>query len=793
MNATVCALGDLTDELQASAGGKAGVLARLLRAGCPVPDGFVVLPAAFRGDVLGDEARERVGELLREIGGRNGELRVAVRSSGIGEDSSHASFAGEFDTLLNVSGCDAVIDAIHRVRRSRCSARAAAYSTSMGVEHGVEMAVLVQRMVPATVAGVLFTVDPVTASFRRMVGDCVSGLGDALVSGEVSGQSFALTRPTGRYQGPDALRAHGRRLFRLARRMERLLGTPLDIEWAVDGRRPWILQARPITTLSPGDLASYDVNESRCEDTLWVNTNVGEALPDVMSPLTWSVIRLLDEEFNYLPGYRLWSGNICGRVYSNIGRRISVISALTGWDGQRTLELFDDLFGSVRERVEVPLHPFGRFGLLREVVPRLARFARRTLAASRGLPRFLEQTPAWCSDARAALQRIDSPPELLRYWQQHLHPYLLRAWWSHTAGSSRLVSLLTLDRKLKGMVEEGERGALLSNLRGGGDLASLGPMLGIARVAAGEISREEYCRQYGHRGPYEFELRHPDPVEDEHWLQRQQAAFASGQRMVQELLDAQCAQFEAARERFLTRWPRKRRWLDRRLAAAAAGAQAREAARSEFTRVFRVVRAFALRAGEVTGAGDDVFFLYLDELLELLRGDRSARAQVPARRASYQRFQALPPLPSVIRGRFDPDAWLRDPNRRTDYYDAVAPAVTTSLSGDTLTGVPGAAGTVEGVVRVLARPECGDQLRPGEILVAATTNVGWTPLFPRAAALVTDVGAPLSHAAIVARELGIPAVVGCGNATALLRTGDRVRVDGGRGIVERLERREELG
>src|SRR5690606_30964412 len=98
----------------------------------------------------------------------------------------------------------------------------------------------------------------------------------------------------------------------------------------------------------------------------------------------------------------------------------SVISALTGWDGQRTLELFGDLFGSVRERVEVPLYPFGRLELLREVVPRLARFARRTLAASRGLSRFLDETPAWCSDARATVQRIQSPQELQRYWQDHL-------------------------------------------------------------------------------------------------------------------------------------------------------------------------------------------------------------------------------------------------------------------------------------------------------------------------------------------------------------------------------------
>jgi pyruvate,water dikinase len=136
----------------------------------------------------------------------------------------------------------------------------------------------------------------------------------------------------------------------------------------------------------------------------------------------------------------------------------------------------------------------------------------------------------------------------------------------------------------------------------------------------------------------------------------------------------------------------------------------------------------------------------------------------------------------IIRGRFDAFEWAADPNRRNDISDATA-SVPLSTS-TTITGFAGAAGRVEGLVRVLEAPEQGDQLEPGEVLVAVTTNVGWTPIFPRAAAVVTDVGAPLSHAAIVARELGIPAVVGCGSATTRLRTGDRVRVDGGRGTVE---------
>ncbi len=166
----------------------------------------------------------------------------------------------------------------------------------------------------------------------------------------------------------------------------------------------------------------------------------------------------------------------------------------------------------------------------------------------------------------------------------------------------------------------------------------------------------------------------------------------------------------------------------------------------------------------------------------MLAGDRTSVTRIAARRQVYQRCFALPPYPALIIGAFDPLAWAADPRRRSDLFDArqIRPISEAAL----IKGFAGSSGIVEGAVRRLDCPEDGYLLQQGEILVTVTTNVGWTPLFPRLAAIVTDVGAPLSHAAIVARELGIPAVVGCGNATMRLKTGDHVRVDGGRGIVE---------
>jgi pyruvate,water dikinase len=163
-------------------------------------------------------------------------------------------------------------------------------------------------------------------------------------------------------------------------------------------------------------------------------------------------------------------------------------------------------------------------------------------------------------------------------------------------------------------------------------------------------------------------------------------------------------------------------------------------------------------------------------------GDETALARLPARRATYARYRALPPYPALIRGHFDPFQWAADPQRRSDVFDAHGG--TRAPARSTVTGYPGAASVVEGRARVIATADEGDQLQPGEVLVTSVTNVGWTPLFPRAAAVVTDVGAPLSHVAIVARELGIPAVVGCGNATMRLHTGDWLRVNGEQGTVE---------
>jgi pyruvate,water dikinase len=311
-------------------------------------------------------------------------------------------------------------------------------------------------------------------------------------------------------------------------------------------------------------------------------------------------------------------------------------------------------------------------------------------------------------------------------------------------------------------------------------------LIDIAKVARGEMSREAYITAYGHRAANENELAEPRPREDPVWMDKRLAEYHASPVDVEGLLKKRHEEFESIWKEFESDHPKFAQKFKGKLERFEKVLEKREDIRSELTRTLGVIREWYLRAGQLTGLGEGIFFLTYQEVLELLAGDGKAVEYIPLRRKTYEKYSALPAYPPVIRGRFDPVQWAADPNRRSDYYD---PTAKTHEIADPaiITGYAGSAGQVEGLVRLIECPDEGYLLKPGEILLAVTTNVGWTPLFPKAAAVITDIGAPLAHAAIVARELGIPAVVGCGDASMRLKTGDRVRVDGGQGIVEIIE------
>jgi pyruvate,water dikinase len=783
MNVYVFGFNDMGPLERPLAGGKGGTLALLQQSGYRIPDGFVILPAAFEGERLLPEAWREARRHLARLRNGNGRMAFAVRSSAQCEDASEASFAGEFETVLGVDADEAILAAIHEVYRSRLAERVRVYSEAQGLTIDHQMAVVVQRLVRATISGVLFTANPVSGSRQEMSGNFVFGLGEALVSGEVEPYAFTLKRPKGQFEGAPELRRYARDLYKLGTRLEAELGGPQDIEWAIGGGKLYLLQSRPITTLVTANRTTGEWNDSLCGDYLWSNANAAEALPDVTTPLTWSIWRLFHEDTMpvTIPGGHPFTGNIGGRSYFNVSLLYSVYAlTMKAEDAKRQTS---SVLGKLPEGMHIPQLSLER-GTLWKLFKQNLPWEWRYRKLVKAIPEFVTTTPKWCRDVENQIRTATGPNDLIRILQEELLPALFEGFWMLRAGMKLFSDRLNpLQRDLERLVGATDCNALLSNLSSSGELASMGPALGLVKVAAGEMSRESYLSSFGHRGPHEAELSFARPVENPSWIDVQMTKLGSEMGHVAGRREEQQQRYEAAWQRLYEAHPRQARSIAARLEAASDAARKREGVRSEVVRIVGVVRAFAVRAGELSGLEDDIFFLEIEEVQNLLAGQNSAIETISVRKETHARYKALPPYPTFIRGRFDPFQWAADPERRSDLYDASGPLKAMERS-QLISGFGGAAGRVEGLVRCVGSPEQGDQLLPGEILVTTTTNVGWTPLFLRAAAVVTDVGAPLSHAAIVARELGIPAVVGCGNATTLLHTGDRVRVDGGRGVVE---------
>lgn len=539
------------------------------------------------------------------------------------------------------------------------------------------------------------------------------------------------------------------------------------------------------------DPATGEFNDSLTGDYLWSCVNVGEAMSIVMTPFTWSLLSGAYSEMDIVPGYSML-GNIGGRPYQNVSVSVTLFRALR----RNTEDIFREMGGVREEYLESmdryldPLPGVSAFALL----PKLLRMMAKQRAGLKNPEAFLSDNPRWCRDWCQKIRQIADAGKLHAVVEQVLMPRVRDVFWRVMATAWRQGELVgRLRPQLSELVGPEDADTLLANVSSTEELlASMGPVVGISRVARGEMSREAYLERWGHRSATETEAYLPHPAKDPDWLDSQLEAYQQSPVDVDALLAEGRRSYNAALERLARRYPRKKKRLERRLVDTAAATRMREAVRSELTRLVTVARAWALQVGQVTGLGDGIFFLTYQEVLDLLWGRKVLTETVATRIDTYERYKALGPYPMVIHGHFDPFQWATDPDRRADLYDAhgILSEIQVESPEDLILGTPGSAGRYEGIVRRLDSPEQGGELEAGEVLVAAQTNVGWTLLFPRAGAVVTDVGAPLSHAAIIARELGIPAVVNCGDATRQLRTGDRVLVDGVQGQVKILARGE---
>lgn len=776
-------LSTLSSELWPSSGGKATSLSRMiqLRKIC-VPEGYVILSEGFFQGRLTSSAEKELSELLSRL---DPHVTYAVRSSAKNEDGGDASFAGQYETITNVKVSD-IPDAVRKVAASSGSSRVEEYTRAMS-DGTSEIAVVIQRFVMPEFAGVLFTSDPLSGKEDSMVGNYVRGEGEKLVSGAENAKVFHISSLRFSYEGPDELRPYAKQLWKYCRLIRFSYGVPMDIEWAVSGKKVYILQARPITTLRRLSMSDYSVNGSRSGYKMLTRTNVGEIFLKPVSPMTFSVL----EKINHFLGIPDWLDNIYGQTYMNISVMCSMLISF-GKSEKAAFEAIRDLVGNIPPGTTVPVAPFDRKAFLKNLKAILFPKNKSKLN-KKEKHQMVKDLPDLSRKCMAEIEKIDRPYLLYRYWEDNLIPKLndgLAAILGE--GGLAMVPLFGTRKKISKIAGEDMANRLCGG--GVGVLDSMKPLLLLEDVLDGRITREEYILTCGHRCAGEMELMEPRPYEDPTFLDRRLSEHQKSGVDLHAMQKVQKEAFDLALSEFQQKYPKKKKWIEKQLQKFSKANSFREDLRSRGVWIFCVFREYLRKAGRLLGIGDDVFMLTYTEVFDLLKADGSISSTVvpenvlsliSRRKETYTRYLTYPVFPSLIVGPFDPDEWVMSPDRRGDYFLSEEPAIGPASDSD-VKGFPGAAGKITGAVRIVTDLDHIDEIKEGEILVTVATNIGWTLVFPKVSAVVTDIGAPLSHAAIVAREFGIPAVVGCGNATTVLHTGDVVTVDGASGTVTRI-------
>ena len=763
-------LKDIPEERIRMAGGKARSLNFMMTsAKLAVPGGSVILADGIECGALKHDAQKELDDLIASL---DRKVTYAVRSSAVNEDGNKASFAGQYETVTDVKA-DEIREAVKKVAGSASNERVREYGSTFEQADG-GIAVVIQRFVKPQFAGVIFTSDIMTARDDRITGNYVRGEGEQLVSGSSNAEVFTIDAIGKGYEGASELKPYAGALRKASLAIRNLYRMPMDIEWAVSGRKLYILQARPITTLRRLNMDTYDINGTRSGYKMLTRTNVGEIFMKPVSPATFSVL----EKINDILGLPDWLDNICGQAYMNISVMCSIQVAF-GTGRAKAYERIRSLAGNVPDGVEVPVSPFDKKAFRRRIKTLL--FPKEKSKLSRKEKReMVRDLPDITRRMVDRIRAIGDNRTLLDYWDNEMLPKLKDGFASILAECGlKMVPLFSTRGKIAKIAGD----QMADRLCGGclGVVESMKPMLLIEDVIEGRMTREEYVKQCGHRCPDEMELMAPRPYEDPGFPDNVIGSLQGANMDLHAMLECQQKEYEEALEEFGKQHPSKRRSVARRIAKFAEANAFREDIRSKGVLIFCTFREFILAMGRINGLGDDVFMFTFDEIFECLRGKPIDRELLKARRATYEEYLKYPPFPNIVVGRFDPDKWAEDPDRHNDYF---VEDMKREVSGDAdIKGFPGARGVVTGRAVVITDVSRIDEAGKGDILVTTATNIGWTVVFPRVAAIVTDIGAPLSHAAIVAREFGIPAVVGCGNATTVIRTGDIITVDGAAGTV----------
>ena len=841
--------GELASSDIDQAGGKAANLGELTRAGLPVPPGFVVLTEAYRAyiaehqmheqitalaaaasddpagydeaaaqikalfeDEVSDTLRTEIAEAYAALGE---DVPVAVRSSATAEDLQEASFAGQQDTFLNVRGLDDLLVAVGDCWASLWTARAMAYRARQGIDPAtVSLAVVVQQMVDAESAGVMFTANPSNGRRDETVISAAWGLGESVVSGGVNTDNIVVRTsdgtivsneiadkavmsvyaeqrtqerpvPADRRKRPVLSEAEVAELAAYGTRIENHYGTPQDIEWARADGNFWILQARPITAL-PEPEAAMPTDWTVPEPTaMYVRASIVEQLPDPLSPLFADMIdgavtrslqslfrELLQEDvirerdvglttvngyayYRYTrsgmgrlmwkspPAFRmLFSGGTQDRWRSYSHPRYRRI--VSDWTARDISELStDELLAGVQELVDAAAE---YYTAVQTIIP---------VAATS------EVLFTWCYDS--VVRTKDDPPA----------PVFLLGYDSAPIRAEKsLYDLATWTRSHPELAES---------------LLALPPQTFLETAAESQdpLWHEWHTRfqahlaGYGHV-VYNLDFINPVPADDPVPLLETLRFFVSGKGVdPYERQQRSAASREEATAAVLTRLDAVRAMPIRRLLRwAQRVAPVREDALADVGLAWPQLRRMLAEIGRrlqqagVINEPDEVYWLRRKEIED---GVGNFAEQVEQRKQLWRgQLRATPPqlLPKGSWG---------------DMFRNWMPAASEDQTGDLIKGTGASAGTITAPARVLGGPQDFGSMQPGDVLVASITTPAWTSLFAMASAVVTDIGGPLSHSSIVAREYGIPAVLGTAVATRRIRSGQLIKVDGDAGTVRLLD------
>jgi phosphohistidine swiveling domain-containing protein len=777
-------------------GGKARGLAELVAMGLQVPRAFVIVNAE----------RDRFPLDLDRAYAALGGGPVAVRSSALGEDGDQASFAGQYETVLDVEGEAALRAAISRCVDSLHSERADAYNDDQAHLGETRMCVVVQQMVAAASAGVLFSADPVTGRHDRMVIDAVNGLGEALVSGEQTPDHYLLDLDNQLVLSelvtdtailtPDQISI----LAEQARSAVAFHGAHLDMEWAFDtsGRLHW-LQARPITTLGVDLNDGYTAIDA---DAVITRCNVGEMMPGPVCPLTFSTQgRAIEHGMQHMhvsyarrPAIsQQWTqiNLFYGHMFINLSGGLAAARNVSLTNAEVMAQtLCGRPVPELREPQDKKMLPLRWWGSVK--------FLRYCLRASKVLAEFYSRFEhfkvTYHEDSLSMMEEMERQfPWLLEADEVHLRssaysglmegviqgivsggaknpdPEQAAALQGEAArllaGAEDVesaVMLQQLDQVVDLIARDAEQGHWFRNCGADEGLAWLESE---DAAAAGNAFRE-FLQQHGHRGYRELCVR------EKAWREQPQQVVTTMQAAIASRLNGA---YRPSRSNAvdLSQLNRALRWL---LPAAHKAIRQREETKSmlveatyRLKRGYRHLGSLLEREGHLADA-DLVYFFSREELADYCRQPEPVAAERAELRRRTLEFQQHLEFEDIHVGFAAP----------IELHEPIA------ANANELVGRPVSRGVVEGRARVALTLEQAAALQPGEILVSHITDIGWTPYFSLIAGLATDVGSAVSHGAVIAREYGLPAVVNLRTATRTIKTGDLIRLDADHGVLTRL-------